>query len=422
VTWLVVVALLVAGAVGGYFFYEHQKNAKPPAQPPARPAPVVALPARRQNLPVYLQALGTVTAYNTVNVRTRVDGQLMSVNFQEGDKVEQGQVLAQIDARPFEVQLTQAEGQLARDEASLENAQQDLQRYQAARAAVSQQQIDTAAASVAQFDGAIKTDQGVIANAKLNITYCTITSPITGYIGLRQVDVGNMVHAADANGLAVITQEQPISVLFYLRQEDLPEVVQRMNTGAKLPIEVWDQGPTKKLADGTLETIDNQIDPLSGTARFKAVVANDPRILFPNEFVNVKLLVKTLEGVVTVSSAAVQQGPSGWFVYVVKDGKAEMREVTTGLAQGETTVIEKGVAPGEMVVVNGVDKLHDGAEVTVRQAGESATESGSQPATGAAGAGGRRGGRGGRRGSSASSAPAMGLGGSGSGSGAGRAR
>jgi multidrug efflux system membrane fusion protein len=405
----VVLCVFVAGALGGWYLWNgHQSANAAAAQPTQRPTPVVAVPAVKTDFNVYLQALGNVAPYNTVTIRSRVDGQLLEVHFTEGQTVHAGDPLFRIDPRAFEVQLTQAQGQLARDEASLKNAQLDLQRYLAAREAISQQQIDTAAAAVAQFEGAIKTDQGAIQSAQLQLSYCTINAPITGRIGLRLVDQGNMVHANDAAGLAVITQIQPIAVLFSLRQDELPSILAKLNAGDHPPVDVYDRSFDTKLATGKLETVDNEIDPTTGTARFKAAFANDTFALFPSQFVNVKMLIDTRRNAIAIPAAAVQRGPDGTFVYVVKeDHTVEMRPVTTGITQKETTLIAKGVNEGDVVVTDGVDKLHDGSQVVVRKPGESDTSASGPAATGPEGAASRpaRGNRGGRRGA----APAPGA-------------
>lgn len=405
--WIVVLCVLAAGAYAGWRLYSAHKSTAATTQPAARPTPVVAVPAVKTDFNVYLQALGNVAPYNTVTVRSRVDGQLMEVHFTEGQTVHAKDLLFRIDPRPFQVQLTQAQGQLGRDEASLKNAQLDLQRYLAAREAISQQQIDTAAAAVAQFEGAIKTDQGAIQSAQLQLSYCDITAPIDGRIGLRIVDMGNMVHASDAAGLAVITQVQPIAVMFSLRQDDLPAVLAKLNANDKPPVDVYDRSFSTKLATGKLETVDNEIDPTTGTARFKAAFANENLALFPSQFVNVKMLIDTRENAIAIPAKAVQRGPNGTFVYIVKDDHTvEMRPVVTGITQEETTLITKGVDEGDILVTDGVDKLHDGSLVQVRRPGEGDEATTGPAATGPEGATSRsgRGNRGGRRGAGAAAA------------------
>jgi len=340
-----------------------------------RQIPVTGAPARVGDLDVYLTGLGTVAAVNTVTVRSRVDGQLNRIAFREGQLVQQGDLLAEIDPRPFQVQLTQAEGQMARDQAQLQNAMLDLQRYQvlAKQDAIPKQQLDTQAASVRQFEAAVKTDQGQIESAKLNLTYSRVTAPISGSVGLKLVDAGNIVHANDPAGIVVITQLRPINVLFTIPADQLPPVVSRMSSGQKLPVEAWDRELKNKLAVGTLFAVDNQIDQTTGTVRLKAVFQNETGALFSNQFVNARLLVDTLRRVVIVPSAALQRSPQSVFVYVVKpDSTVEMRNVVVQLTQGDDTVIRQGLNAGEAVVIDGVDKLQQGSKVALNMAGGNA--------------------------------------------------
>jgi multidrug efflux system membrane fusion protein len=354
---------------------EAPKEAAPaaPATPPAsRGVPVVAGTARQGNLDIYLSGLGTVTAFNMVTVRSRVSGQLIRVAFQEGQLVRKGDLLAEIDPRPFQVQLAQAEGQMAKDLAQLRNAQRDLERFKTllSRDMISKQEFDAQIATVDQVEGVIKSDQAQIDNAKLQLTYSRITAPISGRIGLRLVDEGNMVQANDTNGLAVITQLQPIAVLFSIPQDDLPGVLKKMQGGQKLVVEAYNRDLKQKLATGTLLTIDNQIDPNTGTVRCKAVFPNEDNALFPNQFVNARLLVDTRQDAVIVPTAAVQRSPRSTFVYVVKDDSAvESRNVTIGPSEGDDVAITKGLSPGEVVVIEGVDRLQQGTKVTARMAG-----------------------------------------------------
>ena len=342
---------------------------------PVPTVPVVATAVRTGTLDIYLTGLGSVTAVNTVTLRTRVDGQLVKVAFQEGHVVRQGDLLAEIDPRPFQVQLAQAEGQLAKDDAQLQNAKVDLARYQVllAQDAVAQQQLDTQIALVHQYDGVIKSDQAQIDSAKLQLTYSRITAPITGRIGLRLVDPGNVVRANDPNnGLAVITQLQPIAVSSI--PEDALLVLTTIRSGPP-SVDVYDRHLTTKLATGTLLTIDNQIDPTTGTVKCKAIFPNADHALFPNQFVNARLLVATKRDTVLVPTAALQRRPQGTFVYVVThDSTVEMRPIVLGPTEGDDASVESGLAPGEVVVLEGVDKLQRGMKVAARMAGGSSAK------------------------------------------------
>jgi len=362
-----VVIFIVAALLLERFFRTGNKPAEATSQPPL---PVVATPATTGNMPIYLTGLGSVTALNTVTVRTRVDGQLMNIAVREGQLVTAGELLAEIDPRPFQVQLLQAQGQLERDQAILANAEVDLERYKVlyGQDSIPKQQLDTQASTVHQYEATIKADQGAIENAQLQLTYSHITSPITGRIGLRQVDPGNIVHASDQNGLAVITQLQPITVIFNIAQDSLPAVMKKLNAGAALPVEAWDRDFTNKIAQGSLLTVDNQVDVNTGTVRFKAVFENRDNALFPNQFVNARLLLDTKRRTVLIPAGAVQRGPQGTFVFVVKpDDTVETRRVRVGPIEKSMASIDQGLSSGEMVVTEGVDKLQAGMKVEVRQ-------------------------------------------------------
>src|SRR5215470_15669182 len=331
--------------------------------------PVVVATAHKGDLPVYFNGLGTVTAFNTVTVRSRVDGQIVKVNFTEGQYVKEGDSLIEIDPRPFQVQLEQAEGQLAKDQAQLRDVQVDYERYQLLfkEGVIPKQQLDTQQAQVGQFEGAIKADQAQIDNAKLQITYSHITAPISGRVGLRLVDVGNIVHATDTTGLLVITQLQPISVIFTLPQDQLPQVMAQMRVRT-LVVEAWDRDNSDKIANGKLLTIDNQIDTTTGTYKLKAVFDNAKNELFPNQFVNMHLLVETKKNVVLVPTTAIVRGAQGTYVFVVgSDSKVKIHNVTLAETTGNITGIASGLNPGDVVVTDGQDKLQDGSKVETRQ-------------------------------------------------------
>lgn len=335
-----------------------------------RAVPVVALPSRTGDLPVYQTGIGTVTPLKTVTVRSRVDGELLSVAYREGQVVHEGELLAQIDPRPFEVQLHQAQGQLAKDEAALKNAQMDLERYKVLvqQDSIARQQLDAQAATVTQYEAALKSDRAQVESANLNLTYSRIMAPISGTVGMRLVDPGNMVHAGDPNGLLVITQQQPIAVLFTIPADNLPPVLRQTKAGHKLAVEAWDRELKHKLGTGSVLAIDNQIDQTTGTVRIKALFPNADSTLYPNQFVNARLLVDTLHDAVLIPTAALDRGQQSTYVYVVKpDSTVETRTVVVRLAEGDDTAVSGGVVAGEMVVVDGMDKLQNGMTVTLAQ-------------------------------------------------------
>ena len=347
--------------------------------------PVVVATATKGDLPVFLNGLGNVTAFNTVTVRSRVDGQIVKINFVEGQNVTSGQALVEIDPRPYQVQLEQAEGQLAKDQAQLKDVQVDYERFKLLfqEGVIPKQQLDTQQAQVGTFEGAIKADNATIDNAKLQIMYSHITAPISGRVGLRLVDMGNMVHATDTNGLLVITQLQPIATLFSLPQDQLPQVMARMKNGAPIVVEAYDRDNTTRLATGKLLTIDNQIDTTTGTYKLKAVFDNTKNELFPNQFVNVHLLVDTKKNVVLVPTTAILRGPQGTYVFAVgTDSRVKIHAVTLAEANGNITGISSGLEPGDVVVTDGQDKLQDGSKVEPRQSsGPAAPASKSAAAT-----------------------------------------
>ncbi len=337
------------------------------------PTPVVATRARRGNIGLYDVALGAVTPIYTDTIKSRVDGQLMSVLYKEGQIVQKGELLMEIDPRPYTVQLEQAEGQLAKDQALLNNARVDLSRYETLvkQNAVPTQTLDTQRALVEQDIGTVKSDQGQIDSAKLNLIYCKIIAPITGRVGLRLVDPGNIVHASDTNGLVVIAQIQPISVIFPLAESELPPVYQKLRAGQSLTVDAWDAANTKKIASGKLVTIDNQIDQTTGTVRMRADFENKNEELFPNQFVNARLLVQEKTGVVLLDDAAIQRSTNEIYVYVVKpDSTVTVRNITVGISDGGATEITSGLAPGDEVVMTGVDKLQEGTQVNATVQGE----------------------------------------------------
>jgi membrane fusion protein, multidrug efflux system len=335
--------------------------------------PVVAARARRGNIGVYDPGLGNVTPIYTDTIKSRVDGQLMSVRYREGQIVQKGDPLFEIDPKPYEAALTQAEGQLARDQALLANARIDQARYEllVPQKAVPEQTLATQKAMVAQYEGIVKTDQGQVDAAKVNLDYCHIPAPITGLVGLRLVDPGNIVHAADTNGLVVITQIDPISVIFTLSEDLLPAVLQKMRAGETLEVDAYDRNNTKKLAQGTLTTVDNEIDQTTGTVRMRATFDNKDGSLFPSQFVNVKILVQQKNGVVLLTTAAIQRNSNATFVYLVKpDSTVTVRNIQVGTTEGDDAEITSGLAAGDVVVMTGADKLEEGSKVNVQILGE----------------------------------------------------
>lgn len=382
--WLWILALIVL-AGGAYYYYK----SRPSSESKAAPAPggraaalgavsVAVTPALKQNVPYYLSGLGTVTAFNTVTVKSRVDGQLEKVYFKEGQFVHEGDLLAEIDPRPFQVALEQMEGQLFRDQAQLNNARVDFKRYDQLQkeGVIASQQVDTQNATVGQLEGAVRADQAQIDNEKLQLVYCKITAPITGRVGLRLVDQGNMIHATDPNGLVVITQVQPIAVLFTLPEDNLPEVIQHMKS-EELGVQAYSRDDQSMLATGKLLTVDNQIDPTTGTVRFKAAFENRDLSLWPNQFVNTRLMLAVRKDAIVIPLAAIQRGTQGSYVYTVKAGKANLQPVKVDLTQGNIALVASGVSIGDQVVVDGQERLQAGTPVEVHDASPSGPAGGS---------------------------------------------
>ena len=377
-------ALCTLAAVCAFFFSCSSGSADPKqtrAQAAGPRAVSVAIATvQKQDVPVYLSGLGAVTAFNTANIKSRVDGQIMKVNFVEGQFVKEGELLIEIDARPYQVQLEQMQAQLFKDQASLRDAKLNLDRYTALipSGSIAQQQVDTQKATVDQLDGQVRTDQAQIDNAKLQIVYTRITAPFSGRVGLRQVDPGNIVHATDTNPMLILTQLQPIAVIFTLPEDVLPEVAQQMKQRT-LEVDAFNRDDQTKLATGKLLTIDNQIDPTTGTAKLKAVFDNRDNKLWPNQFVNADLLLETRKNSIVVPTAAILRGPQGTYVYAVNSDKTvQDKPVTVSLTQGDTTVITNGVSPGDVVVTDGQDKLQRGSLIVPRNASPS-TNTGSLP-------------------------------------------
>ncbi len=379
--WPYLLAALVSAALAYFWFRSDHKQ--PTTQTKSRsgkaggrgaggPTPVVAVKATTGNIGVYVTGLGAITPVYTVTVKSRVDGQLLSVHFKEGDYVRQGDPLIEIDPRPYEAIVVQTQGQLVRDQALLANARVDLTRYQTllAQDAIPEQQLATQRALVTQYEGTVKNDQGLLDAAKLNVTYSHIAAPISGIVGLRLVDPGNIVHAADTTGMVVITQIQPISLIFTVGEDQLPPILQKLRAGQKLPVEAWDRDLKKKIASGWLDSVDNQIDPTTGTLKLRALFSNENRALFPNQFVNARLLQQEKRGVTLLPSAAIQRNTNQIYVYLVKpDSTVTVRTITVGTTEGDESEINSGLTAGDVVVMTGVDRLEEGGKVTVTMNG-----------------------------------------------------
>jgi multidrug efflux system membrane fusion protein len=376
--WLIIIVLIVAAA-GAWWWWRPSATDPVAGGETASPAkrggrfdpsksviPVTPATAHNVDMPVRISALGTVTARSTVTVKARVDGLLEKVNYREGQLVRAGQVLAEIDAKPFAVLLQQAQGQLERDSAQLINAQNDLKRYNnlLAQDSIAAQQVDNQVQLVRQYEATLVSDRAAVESARLNLSYTRITAPVSGRVGLRQIDAGNMIHAGDTNGLVVITEIDPIAVIFPVPQDRLPQVMTQLLAGARLAVDAFDREGRIKLATGTLVTADNVIDTTTGTVKLKAEFPNKDALLFPNQFVNARLLVQTLPGAIAVPTSSIQRGAPGTFVYVIKDDSTvTVRVIKTGAVDGELTQVTEGLAVGEQVVADGSDKLREGAKV-----------------------------------------------------------
>ncbi|MFJ1258592.1 MdtA/MuxA family multidrug efflux RND transporter periplasmic adaptor subunit, partial [Cupriavidus sp. CuC1] len=385
---LIATALILLLAGGGWYWYKHRTPAADapgapgagapggpnggrggpggPGGPGGQRSPVVVSTVAQRNMDVILNGLGNVTPVANVTVRAQVSGPLLKVLFKEGQMVKAGDVLAEIDPRPFQATLDQAVGTLARDRALLENARLDQKRYRTllGQDSISSQQVDTQDALVRQYEGVVKTDQANVDSARLQLGYTRILAPASGRIGLRQVDPGNIVSTSDTNGIALITQIQPIAVLYTIPEDNLPSVLKRLHAGETIPVQAWDRQARNRLAEGTLLTTDNQIDTTTGTVKLKAIFQNQDGLLFPNQFVNLRTRVDTIENATVVPVAAIQRGQQGTFVYVVDDSsKVKVQVVALGPSDGERTVVTKGLQPGQRVVIDGADRLKEGMTV-----------------------------------------------------------
>jgi membrane fusion protein, multidrug efflux system len=392
---LMLLVVVIGAAAAGWWLYGRQPAPQSGrVNPYANAMPVVVAPAVTGDIDITLNALGTVTSLATVTIKSQISGYLINVAYQEGQVVNKGDLLAEIDSRPYELALKNAEGALERDQAMLQSAELDLKRYQdlAKTNAIPRQQLDQQVALVAQDKGNVLSDQAQIETQKLNIVYCHIVAPVSGRVGLRLVDQGNYVTPGDATGLVVITQFQPITVIFPVAEDNLPQITQRLKVAKALPVTAFDRSGAVKLATGELKILDNQIDTTTGTLKLRAEFANEDDTLFPNQFVNIRLLVDTLHGATVMPTAAIQRGAPGTFVYLLNaDKTVTVKPVTLGPSQADRVAIEQGLSPGDRVVIDGADKLRNGAKVVPRDAGAGApgagAPAGGAPAAGAAGTG-----------------------------------
>jgi membrane fusion protein, multidrug efflux system len=371
----VLTSILVLLVLAGVVWWSKQESAPQQGGVSRSGAPTSIVPETvgKGDIGININALGTVTSLATVTIRSQISGYLMKINFKEGDEVKKADLLAEIDSRPYEATLAQAKGALARDEALLKGAQVDLVRYQglAAQNAVPHQQLDTQVALVAQDQGLVEADRAAVKSAEVNLQYCHILSPLDGRVGLRQVDQGNYVTPGDANGIVVITQLQPISVLFTVPEDNLQAISKRLQAGATLPVSAFDRSGINKITDGTLQTFDSQIDPTTGTIKLRAQFPNESKALYPNQFVNVRLLLDTHKDVTTMSTAGIQRGVPGTFIYLINaDDTVSVRPVQLGATDGDRVEVRSGLEPGDRIVIDGADKLRDGAKINVRPAAD----------------------------------------------------
>jgi multidrug efflux system membrane fusion protein len=366
--WILMLLVFLTGA-GFMYFSKAAKSSKEHKNANAvKPIPVITAVAKTDEIRVYLSGLGTVTPLATVIVKSRVDGEIIKIHFKEGQMVKRGDLLVEVDPRPYEAALMQAQGQLMRDQALLTDARLNLARYQTLlkQDSIASQQVDTQQALVRQYQGSVKIDEGLLATAKLNLVYTKIKAPVSGRIGLRQIDVGNIARASDVNGLAIITQLQPMSVLFSLPEDDIPKLMKKMNSGKKITVNAFDRAYQEKITSGFLQTIDNQIDPTTGMVRLRAEFTNEDLSLFPSQFVNAQVLLENKLNVVTIPNSAIQYGKTNSYTFVVgPDHKVDQRDIVVGTVQGNNTEVISGLASNEMVVIDGADKLRAGTAVEI---------------------------------------------------------